>query len=772
MLFSFFLAISATRASTVDSAAVDLQLDVKINGFAINLIGAFTLMPDGHMASRRSELTELGVNVASAGPPDELIVLDSIPGVSYVYDESSQLIELELPDKARTTQRLKVNEDQYISPVTSDTGLLVNYTAYTSANYDLPGSLAAINGANLSLDARAFSKIGTLRQSGILGTTTFSELTALRLDTNWSYSDPSKMLSYRLGDIIGGGLRWTRPVRMGGAQVQRNFDLRPDLVTMPLPRFAGSASVPSTLDVYIGDTKAYSANVEPGPFSLDKLPVFTNTGTARMVLTDSSGRSVATESDFFTSPDLLSQGLYDYSVDFGVVRRGYGTDSFGYDNEPVGLGSLRYGITDWVTGEAHAEAMQDLVEVGIGAVVSANSLGVFSGAISGSKHGSDEGLFLFGSWEGHFGNLSINASTIRTFGSYWDVSAATELPIEGEAFSSSVPRALDQVSVGYSIPVIDAGVGLSLIHQDLADGESSFLLSGSFTKSFDIGPTVFATGFWDQSDRDNFGGFVGISMPLGRNATSTAGVAATAKSWTVNAEASRPLGSDSGSYGWRVNHSEGEVGSTGAGALYRTDRGVAEANISQSGENFAGNASFSGSAVMADGGLFFSDLIPDSFAIVDTQTPDVKVNYENRFYGTTGKNGKLLVPKLRSFQKNRISIDVNDLPLNALATDAERLVVPGDGVGVVVDFGVKKDSAGVLVTLLGSDGDPLPAGTEVVLNGESEPFLVGFDGEVYVTDAKPKNTLTAQIAQGSCEASFSYVPDSQVQAVAGPLRCQ
>ena len=147
-------------------------------------------------------------------------------------------------------------------------------------------------------------------------------------------------------------------------------------------------------------------------------------------------------------------------------------------------------------------------------------------------------------------------------------------------------------------------------------------------------------------------------------------------------------------------------------------------------------------------------------------------SYENRFYGTTGKNGKLLVPKLRSFQKNRISIDVNDLPLNALATDAERLVVPGDGVGVVVDFGVKKDSAGVLVTLLGSDGDPMPAGTEVVLNGESEPFLVGFDGEVYVTDAKPKNTLTAQIAQGSCEASFSYVPDSQVQAVAGPLRCQ
>ena len=34
------------------------------------------------------------------------------------------------------------------------------------------------------------------------------------------------------------------------------------------------------------------------------------------------------------------------SVEAGVVRRDFGSESFGYGDEPVGLASLRYGMTD------------------------------------------------------------------------------------------------------------------------------------------------------------------------------------------------------------------------------------------------------------------------------------------------------------------------------------------------------------------------------------------------------------------------------------------
>ncbi|NEV03151.1 hypothetical protein, partial [Bradyrhizobium uaiense] len=41
----------------------------------------------------------------------------------------------------------------------------------------------------------------------------------------------------------------------GGLQAQRDFALRPDLITAPLATIGGSAAVPSTVDVYVNNIK-------------------------------------------------------------------------------------------------------------------------------------------------------------------------------------------------------------------------------------------------------------------------------------------------------------------------------------------------------------------------------------------------------------------------------------------------------------------------------------------------------------------------------------
>src|SRR5581483_1834284 len=99
------------------------------------------------------------------------------------------------------------------------------------------------------------------------------------------------LMTYRGGDAISGGLNWTRPIRFGGVQVQRNFDLRPDLVINPLPTFSGSAAVPSTLDVYMGNIKTYTQQVPAGPFQINNLPLV-SAGEARVFLTQSNGQQV------------------------------------------------------------------------------------------------------------------------------------------------------------------------------------------------------------------------------------------------------------------------------------------------------------------------------------------------------------------------------------------------------------------------------------------------------------------------------------------------
>ena len=771
VLSALLLALPPARAETADSAPVDLQLEVRLNGYPLNLISAFALMPDGHVASPRSELTEIGVAVPGTGAPEELIVLDTISGLSYVYDESSQSIAIEVGEKSRIARDLKATPEGEIVTAQSGTGLVLNYTAYAAANYEVPASTAAMDGASLSLDARAFSRFGTLRQSGILGTTTFANFTALRLDTTWSYSDQASMRTYRLGDIISGGLGWTRPVRMGGAQVQRNFGLRPDLITIPLPNVGGTAAVPSTLDVFIGDVRAYSGQIDPGPFTINDIPVFTSSGTARMVLTDSTGRAVESETDFFTSPDLLKHDLFDFSADVGVVRRDYGSESFGYDDEPVGLASVRYGISDAVTGEAHVEAMSDLLDIGIGGLVSGRRLGMFSAAAAASLHDGETGLFLYGGWEGHFGNLSLQASSSRTFGKYFDIAAVTEKPLGSEPFTTGVPRAIDQFSLGYSFPAIKAGAGLSFVHQEQADGERTYLFSASYSQSFENDLSLFLTGYADLGGSGDFGAYAGFSMPLGVHTSSSAGVSAAGKSWTAFAEASRPFGDKPGDYGWRVGHGEGETRFTSASGAYRTNAGVVEGMVSQQNSSVAGNAAFTGAAVVAGKGLFFGNHIDDAFAVVDAGVPGVKVSYENRFAGTTGANGKLLLPGLHSYQKNKVAIDVTDLPLAASVAESEVNVVPGEAAGVVVDFGVAADAAGALVTLTGADGQPVATGAEVTMNDGGETFLVGYDGEVYVTGALARNTLSVKGGGKQCRAEFDFAPSGGGQTAIGPIQC-
>ncbi len=771
-LVAFSLLTSPIRAETLGAEPVVLQLDVKVNGFARQLIGAFKQFPDGHIESTRAELTELGIVVPGEGASDQAVSLNGIDGVTYVYDQASQSIDIKLPNTSIVEKNVTATPSQVLLQTAPSTGAVLNYTAFGYGQYRRELQEAKIDGANLSLEARVFSKLGTLSQSGILGTTTFSDFTATRLDTTWSYSDQKRIVSYKLGDIISGGLRWTRPIRMGGGQAQRNFGIRPDLITMPLPFLSGTAEVPSTLDVYVGDSKTYSSQIDQGPFNITDLPISTNSGKTRIVLTDATGRKVETEVDFYTSPDLLKQKLFDFSADVGVVRRNYGGDSFGYDMQPVALGSIRYGLTNAITAEGHVEAKSDLIDVGVGAVASLKQFGVVNGAVAFSKFNDKQGFFVHTGWEANFGKLNVQASTSRTFGDYYDLAAATELPSLAGTFSGGVPRVLDQVSIGYSLPYIRAGVGTTLAHQIRDGSNESLVLSGSYSQQVGKDMTLFANIYNDFGLSGDHGAYIGFSMPLGTTLNSTVGLTRDQTGLAASAQVIRPFGEKPGDYGWRLNSTRNKETLTTAAGSYRTRAGVISGQLNTQGlEAMTANASFSGAVIVADGGLFYGDKINDAFAIVDATAEGVKVDYENRYVGKTGKNGKLLLPSLHSYHKNKISIDVNDLPIGASVRMSETELVPADSSGVIVDFGVKVDAAAVLVTITDADGKFIKEGSSVTLNDISDPFVMGYDGQVYITGAVERNKLVVAHDNKSCEVSFDYKASAAGQISIGPYKC-
>ncbi|MBN9268352.1 MAG: fimbrial biogenesis outer membrane usher protein [Hyphomicrobium sp.] len=343
----------------------NLFLEVVINDFPTGVLTEFSEHPELGLTTTPEELAASGLKLAEqARIGDNRIALQRLPGVSYRVAESEQRLYIIAPDETRIRRTLDARASrrnrEHTGPQ-ADYGAVLNYSLFGAtgalSNRDF-GRLDTFSG---SFDLRAFGPLGTLSHSLVAGRTSYDWMDDIvRLRTAWTYSDPMHMLTYRAGDLVSGGLTWTRPVNLGGVQVQRNFGLRSDLVTKPLPSFAGSAAVPTTVEVYSQNTRVWSSKVAPGPFEVFNLPVIGTSGEARVVLLDSQGREIETVLPFYNADILLREGLFDFSIEAGFPRRSIGVLSDDYDDNAFAILSARYGLSNELTLEGHLEAGSQL----------------------------------------------------------------------------------------------------------------------------------------------------------------------------------------------------------------------------------------------------------------------------------------------------------------------------------------------------------------------------------------------------------------------------
>ncbi|HEX5508839.1 MAG TPA: fimbria/pilus outer membrane usher protein [Pseudolabrys sp.] len=759
-----------------------LQLEVYINGESTRLIGSFIQLADKRMAARRGELTDMGIKPPGSGANDELVIIDGLADVSYRYDEPGQKIFFKLGDDRRVTKQFDARGRPHgLSTAPSAIGAVLNYTAFASSTKEFDGSSLAFSGANATLDGRLFGPYGTLSQSGIIGTTaTEKEVDALRLDTTWTYSTPQSLLTYRAGDLISGGLLWTRPIRLGGVQVQRNFSLRPDLVTFPLPSVSGSAAVPSTVDVYVNNVKTHSQQVPAGPYQINNVPTLTGGGIARVVVRDAAGRAVETSLPFYISPKLLKENFVDFSIEAGAPRIFYGTPSSSYLEDPVGSASLRGGVYDWLTLEAHVEMRSKFVNGGLGAALGGGSMGVLSFAGSASQFGNNSGFQSYAAYDTQIGVVSVHASALQTFRAYNDLASVTATsfvpPFSDVTLSNVRPaKSLDAVSVGVPLPFDKSGVNVGFVHQVLDDNTRSDLVNVTYSRALSDNATLSLTAFSDIYDRRNYGVFFGLSMRLGTPESATYASVSTATTHTgtnVTTDVAKSMQPVPGSYGWHLRDSEGTQPYRSASGSYRSSVAQFDAYVQQAGRNAGGSIQMQGAVAAMDGGVFFSNRIDDAFAVVDADAPNIDVFYENRPAGTTDRRGQLLIPSLRSYQKNKISIDPRGLPIDADAPTTQDVVAPADRSGVIVDFGVKTNVSAAVVILTGSDGKFVAVGSHGKLKGTREKFVVGYDGRAYLRGLAAENTVVVSGDTGECQASFPFTPKKNTQVVIGPVVCR
>jgi outer membrane usher protein len=774
----------ASNAPAVESAvaspadATPLQLDVKINGVPSGMIAGFFLMADGSLSSTRGELKELGIEAPGEGQVGEVVVLTTLPNVTYDFNEAEQVIDLRVDSSLRVRQEIDAYGREAVTLASSDRGVLLNYSLFSAFNTDYGLKKKTTSGLSSFLDARLFSEFGTLELSGVVATPDFKVARSNRLETTYSFEDPKRMIDYQLGDVVSGSMNWSRAVRMGGAKARRNFSLRPDLVTMPLPEVTGSAAVPSTLDVYIGGVRSFSKELNEGPFTVTNIPVYTNEGTARYTLTDATGRRVETESDFYTSPRLLREKLFDFSVDAGFLRERYGETSFDYGfQDPAVIGNLRYGISDLLTVEAHAEGSLHLQNGGLGILTAVPKFGTLNMAGAISRADGDLGYMLYGAWEKRWGNFSINASTQRTFGDYQDLASVQAFKLTGKS-DGDVPRAVDQVGAGYVFPEYNSGLGASFIHAKRNDGTRDLIASGSVSTSF-RNMSFVGSGFYSFGDEKDYGVSISASIPLGKNYSASSTAIQKRDGQEFGMDLTKAHSDDQYSVAGRVavNHrgegtklKQADQNLDTRGEL-RTPAGTFDASALMQKDGVGMTAGFTGAVVGTKKGILFGRNVGDAFAVVNTGAKGVRVRHENRYVGSSDRNGQLLVPNIVPYSKNKFDIDLDDLPLTAQMPESERYVVPRSKSGVIVDFNVTGSDKAAIVILKDENGKFIEQSSEVLLDGAAEPFLMGYDGEVYVTGLGEKNSITVKRSKGDCVATFDYQGDGSEQSVIGPVTC-
>ncbi|CCJ83370.1 type 1 fimbriae anchoring protein FimD [Cronobacter dublinensis 1210] len=208
---------------------------------------------------------------------------------------------------------------------------------------------------------------------------------------------------------------------------------------------------------------------------------------------------------------------------------------------------------------------------------------------------------------------------------------------------------------------------------------------------------------------------------------------------------------------WSVQQSRDASGadSRSLNVNYRGAKGSLGGSYSRDRWQQTTSYSLQGGVVMHADGVTFSQPLGETVALV--KAPGASGTRINNQTGVkTDGRGYTVVPYVSPYRHNTIGLNTETLPDNADITQASQTVTPTRGAVVRATFATEV-GARALIRLKRPDGKPVPFGATVVKAGEDEEFIVGEDGEVWLTGLSPQGTLNVSwgaLATTQCTAAF------------------
>lgn len=750
----------ATGAATGEGLPTPTEhvVDLRINGQAADSALVVLQDPEGALLIRVEDVSRLRLR------PDAQDAV-SIDGEHYYriatgqgrevrFDAQRMVVDILLPPAA-----FEPTEARYVPPTAPD----VSPTPHGGfLNYDV-----SLEQASGSTTAGTLLELGYFGPHGVVTHSTVARddagsLRNVRLETTWTRDMPGRAATLRVGDAISAAGSWGRSVRFGGIQFGTNFATQPTLITTPLLAASGEAVLPSTVDIFINGRQVASESVAPGPFSIEGLPAVSGAGQMQVVVTDALGRQqVVAQAYYGGGASLLRDGLQEFSLELGSIRRDYGTRSSGY-GDLLAAGTFRRGLTDWFTLEAHGEVQGGgAAAAGLGAAWQAGSVGVLNSvlALGGDAEGTG--------WQG---GLGFERSGQR-LGFFAEARyASRDFAQVGDSVLLHAPRLRIVAGAGYDLRRLGT-VRALYGRQTFWDAPEAQTLGLTYAVS--IGQAGFLSFFASHGLSGDRGTNILLNwtLPLGERRSMTSSLehamgddAGTRTRASVSLQQSLPAGSGTGYY---LDASTDDV--YRGGYALQGDAGLAEVEYARRGDASAWRATAVGGLAVTGAGVMPARRLDRSFAVVQVADYEgLTVYVDHQPVGRTDRHGRVLVDNLRAYEENQISLDPAQVPMDAALSVASMSLTPAYRSGPLVRFPVERAGA-VTLNLLQPDGTPVPAGAMVTV-GERR-FPVGLDGLLYLERVGEASHGLAQWSGGRCAFTWRHVPTGEPVDDLGNVSC-
>jgi outer membrane usher protein len=677
-------------------------------------------------------------------------------GFSYKFNPALQTLEIAASAEAFQGVVFGIPVRKY-KPIESSPGFFMNYNVSGTETKNSNSSIGGI------LGFVGFNKTGSVtHEQSLLNESSSNK--SIRGNTFFKKDFPDAMESFVVGDTLTSDGDWSRPARYLGVRWSRDFLTQPGYVTYPSPSLKGSAALPSVVDVYINNQKQFQQTLTPGPFDYRNVPLTTGAGEVNLVVKDLLGRETVITKSFYTQNSMLKEGLSDFSLESGLFRNNYGTLSNDYSS-PFVAGTYRQGLTDDITAQSRLEAGADRQAIGADVTSVIGTLGSIHLATAVSKDSEKDTGTLY--------NVGLERRTPKYLvGAQYKSYSKDYTPF---AYSSLETRPKNIFNATATVPIYkDVATSLSYVEQTSYDTTAfrNISLTTGITLPLQISMSVIANKSL-STDKAWFAG-LNFNIPLGKDYSSYLNSNRQNNGDiinTVNLTKNIPAGEG---IGWGLNLSDDATQQTRANIIVNTGSAQFSSEINQGQNSNAIRLGANGSLGYAEGLTFATRNIgDDSIAIVKVgDLKGIPIYNQNQIMTHTNDQGLAFV-KIRPYEKAKISIDPNTLPLDVDLNETKREPVAYAKSSVLVDFSIVRLKH-VLVTILQADGSFVPSGAKVEIKGQEEIFYVGRRGEVYISNLEDVSHLTITWKEHSCEFNVEYksaeISDSDEKRI-GPLKC-